>query len=375
MSSVHKGLRGGSVAVLAALSLLCACRSSPYEIDRENAAQHLALAQSDIELGRPEPAFERLQVIWAVPNLQPELRVETGALLAETAPAVETASGEDLIDLAKLDLPMRLRVDLWIAGARALLEEGERMDSYRELKELEETYPLHPRGNDAAEVLAVSGLSLARDDGRYALFFPYRSKAPAVLEYLVLTYPSSPRCPEAYAELAALYEDDGRWQLAIERHQDLLEYHLGSPYAAESELRIPYLRLVLVQNPEYDVGQMHTAREELLAWRERHAGHPLDEWAAELLADCRGRIVDHELAVARFYEVIENPYGARRAGMRALDEAALMGDGERIAACESLLARLPAESAALDPSRMEGPQLEAPIDTGFGAGALPEDGP
>lgn len=363
-------------ALLFALALaLAACQASPYDIDRESAAHHLTLAEADILAGRQEDAFERLQAIWAVPSLQPELRVEVERLLGEANPDPDDLSGDELVDLAELELPRRLRIELWVDAARALLAEGERMESFRELQDLERTYPLHQLGNEAAEIIAQAGTSFARDDGHYLLLFPYRAKAHEVLEFLVLTYPSSPRCPQAYIELARLYEEDGDWMRAIERHQELLQYHLDSPHATESELRIPYLRLLRVQNPEYDRSEVETCLDEIETWLERHPGHELEGWANELLADTRRRLVDHALSVARFYEKIANPYGARRNADRALAEANALGDAQRVAMCANLLARLPEDSAALDPSRVQGPALDDPVDSDFGAGLGVEDGP
>ncbi len=353
--------------VLAPAALGCASRFG--RITAESAPGHLASAEQELAAEPPLRAFERLQAVWTAESLTPEDRNRTQALLESAAgriaasPAVD---GDDLVDLADQELPKRLRIEMWIAGAQRLLEEGERMEAFRAIRDLEEQYPLHLERAAAAEVVAQAGFSLAADDGTYLLFFDYRDRAPGVLEYLVLTFPSSPHCDRAYWTLGEKYEEDEEWREALERHEDLLLYHPGSPYTIYSEAKIPYLRLARVTRAAYDRSAFRRARAELERWLERHAGHELEPDVVELLEECSERLVDNDIVVARFYVTISNAFGARYHAERGLVEARLLGDAERVAACEALLASLPADDADIDPSRVLGPRLDEAVDEGFG---------
>ena len=62
--------------------------------------------------------------------------------------------------------------------------------------------------------------------------------------------------------------------------------------------------------------------------------------AEELLQNARVRIAEHHLVVARFYKVVEQPYGVERMARLALGQARLAGDAGRVEEAEALLAEV-----------------------------------
>lgn len=354
---------------LALLALLAACSSIPeYDVDRDDAALHVARAEREIADGDPWTGFTRLVSVWEVPSLQPELRARAEVLMrASVLPAADAApSSKIVVKLAEESLPRALRVDLWMAGARRMLEEGREMRSFREIRDLENALPGHFRRGEAAELVAEAGFRLAASTSRRLLVFRVRDQAPEVLDFLVLNYPSSEHCPRAYVTLAEIYEEREELDRAIESHEDLLRYHLDSEYAEYSEARIPYLRLGLVRSVEFDHREIVRARDEVAAWLQRHAGHELEPYVVALGEECERRLVDADLEIAEFYQRIRNAFGATWHAQRALEAARALGDAERILRCEDLIASLEESGNAVDPDRLLDPEFQDPVDTGFG---------
>lgn len=337
-----------STTWLAVLLLAPACRSHPFgKIERENSAEHLALAEADVRSGEYGRALERLGEVHEVENLDPDLRQREERLIDEAARAqferLADASVDELDEIYDSKLPARVRARAGILAAERMLAEDRRISAYRQVKKVDQDLPGHPERVRGGDLLARAGLSLIRDDGRYNLLFRYRSRGVQALEYMVLHYPLEPRCAEAYSELSAVYEDGGDFDEAIQRCQDLLLYHPNSPYAVAARARLPYLRLCRLTRDDYDRGELLRARAELREWLERYPGHELAAWVSELMHECQTRLVRNDLYLAGYYERVEEPAGqrlhARRAQALAL-EAGLVAEAEQ---AQRLLAAVGAE--------------------------------
>jgi outer membrane protein assembly factor BamD (BamD/ComL family) len=190
----------------------------------------------------------------------------------------------------------------------------------------------------------LAGLTLSKDDSGFLGFFRAKDDAKAILEYLVLTYPTERRCDQAYFALAQLYEEDHIWSTARERHEDLVTYHYESPFEPISEARIPHLRLRALRSPEYDRRELLRARVELEQWLSKHPGHELENSVRLDYADCLQRLVESDLFVARFYKRVSQWQGARLHAERALRIANETADERVIARATSVLDSLPPAS-------------------------------
>lgn len=250
-----------------------------------------------------------------------------------------------LADMLKLDLPQRLAVDAGVAAARLYLDQGRPHKAYRMLAKVETQYPRHHGKVEAGAILFEAGMKLCADPWNFMGMFATRDDGIEVLEYLVLTYPLERHCDEAYFELARLYEADGLFELARERHEELLYGHIKSPLAIASEARIPHLRLAGLESPEYDRRELLKAHEELQAWLKHHAGHELESDVRFDYADCLARLVASDLGIARFYRRVDQFFGARIHAARALDVARTAGDEKLVASATRLLASLPEVSS------------------------------
>ncbi len=316
-------------------------------VERESSAFYLDLVEEEIERGELDKALDRLIAVREIPSLPPEVRLRSEDLIDLCATlmlerAAEPGSDpDDLDELYEMDLSPRMRARVGVAYAERLFAEGSRISAVKQVQKVERDIPNHTESAAAGSVLARAGLDLARDPDRYWLILRYETKGLAALEYLVLTYPLDPACPEAYATLAEVYEKREEYETAIERHEDLVTYHPLSPQAAESDARIPYLRLKRIARPDFDRGEMKKARKEIRNWLDRNPGHPLVPEVRQTEDRCLAMLADSDLYLSRYYSRIENPFGARMHAERALAEAAEAGDEARIEEARALLADLP----------------------------------
>ncbi|MEQ1894009.1 MAG: hypothetical protein ABL998_15820 [Planctomycetota bacterium] len=333
--------RAALALALAFLGL--ACRSPYGTIERDDAREHLDQAERDLAAGNSAEALAHLEEIHQVSNLDPDLRRREDRLVEAAAEArfAEIAAGDDAAeefeDLFRSKLPESVRARAGLAAAEVLLAEDSRIRAFRMVKKVDEALPAHHERVSAGDIVARAGLSLVRDERRYNLLFHYRPRGLQALEYLVLQYPLDSRAAEAYYELSRAYESDREFDSAVERTEDLLLYHSDSPYAVAAAARLPYLRLLRLGRDDYDRSELLRAENELAAWLARHAGHELEGWARELLAQSRARLVRSDLSLARFYERTATPAGVRIHAERARDLAREEGLVEELAAAEALL--------------------------------------
>ncbi len=354
------------VPILFLVLFASGCRSNPIgDIERAEVDAHLVRAEEELARGEIELAIDRLSAVHALAGIRPEQRNVCEARLEA---AVETwieavpveADPEPLLELFRKELPANLRARLGVEAADRLLAQDRRVESYRLVRRVEETVFARYERARAGEILARAGLSLAADDGKYGLFFHYRARGVEALEFLVLTYPSNPACPEAYATLANIYEGRGDLDRAIERLEDLIVYHIDSPRAVRAEARLPELRMKRVSRDDYDRGELLLARQELEDWLVRHAGHELEPRVNGTLATCRSRLAQGDLILARYYATVDSAYGMQIHAERALAQARTAGDAELQERARALLAAVPTEdvptAAPPPPPREEAPR-------------------
>lgn len=337
-----------------------ACKSHPYgEIDRANAGAHLDQAERALQEGRYQEALARLAEVRDVRGLDPDQRVREERLIDEAARRhfgeLESADAEELEDLFDEPLPDRVRARAGVLAAERMLADDSRISAFRMIKKVDEALPSHPERVLAGDVLARAGLSLIRDDRHYNWILSYRTRGIQTLEYMVVNYPLEPHCPEAYYALSETYENEGNYDQAIERSEDLLLYHPGSAYAPGAAARLPYLRLARLARDDYDRTELMRAHDELARWLELYPEHQLTPWARDLMHECQRRLVESDLALARYYERVDAAEGQRLHARRALTTAEDAGLTAEAAEAGALLppegaTDADAERSALPPS-------------------------
>lgn len=362
-----------ALAALVLASLLAPACSTlggrvPKKMPANEVPHALEEAEKELAAGHSERALEWMRSASGAAGLSAETRERVAQLLERAAEArvrelsAAGADPEDLGDLVGMDLPRQIAVSAGIEAARRMQADGEPIDAFRLVKKIDAKYPLHHERQAAGELLADLGMELSKDYSKFLIFYDRQDDAQEVLEYLILNYPRARRCDEAYATLARIYTDDRNWPLAIDRLEKLVLNHPQSPLRAESEARIPRLRLSSIESPEYDRGAIEQARKELEAWIGNWSGREgvrpgLEEEVRLDLADSLRRLADSDRIIARFYVRVGNEAGARLHAERCAEEARQASDPERVQEAEELLRDLaPAKSGhAAPPKPAEAP--------------------
>ena len=338
------------------LALLAACSAAGRKLDAREVPAALAAAKQDLAAGRTADALDLLRGAANATGLATAVRDDVQRTLEDAAARrIEELSRpgcdpDDLADLVDLELPRQLAVLAGLRAARLLFQEGEAYDAYKLIKKLDVKYPEHHERFAAGELLVEIGLWLVPNGTGWLGIGHSTGDAQEVLEYLILHHPSAPRCDEGYVALARIYENDRDWRHAIERYELLVLNHPTSPLRRDAQARIPRLRLRELRSPEYDRGELLTARAELEAWLSDYAGQEGEREVRIDLGDCLRRLVDSDLSIARFYRTVGNEYGQRYHAQRAAEEARLVGDEKRLEAAAELTpkaveAAAPAEKA------------------------------
>lgn len=345
-----------TVPLLALLLLLSGCQSLrrvlpggseyPDRVEASEVPDALQQAQDAFNAGSTEVALGWARAASRAGDLSTVERNNVQSLLEEIATVrIEELSGpgadpDDLVDLYELELPRQLSVSAAVRAAQIMVERGDRVQAFRLLQRVDTRYPLHHERYAAASLLIEIGLELADDPSKFLWFYNRRSDGLAVLEYVVLNAPWEPRCDEAYFKLGQIYEEDEDWELAVERHENLILYHPDSPLRPYSQGLIPHLRLESIESPEYDRNELVEARRELEQWLAKFAGQVDDELERQVridLTDSLRRLADSDLGIARFYRRVDNEYGQHFHAQRALTEAELAADEKRAKEARKLL--------------------------------------
>jgi len=333
----------------------CSARSRPAGLppsyDRLTAPVAIEEAQAELAAGETELAFERLMIVSEVKGLPAETRNVLEASIDVAAEAwiaelTEEGDRHALKYLYELDLRRPLAVKSGIHAAQLYMVDGYRLKAFQLIKKIDEKYPFHHMRDEAGTIVARVGFAFAEDTRRYGFLylFKYSSLAPEVLEYLTLNHVQHAESDKAFFTLAEVYEKGERWQLAIERHGDLVLYRPSSVYVPDSKARIPHLRLSGLTSPEYDRKELMRSREELEAWLATYAGHEAEEAVQLDLLDCMRRLADNDLSIARFYRRVKNAYGAEYHARRAVEEAQDGRDDDQTEEARELLEKILAES-------------------------------
>ncbi|MBM3990683.1 MAG: hypothetical protein FJ298_06705 [Planctomycetes bacterium] len=338
-------------ASLLVCALAAGCASTPiwssYRITEPlEVPAALELARGELAAGRSREAYERVRAAREVLGLSVEVRDE----LERLAEACATRRVEELVaalgdpddfdDLEPKELPRQLAVEMSLAIARHHVDDGAPLKALKVLEDLETAFPRHHGRVEASALLIDAGVALVHSGGGWWLWTD-RDDGVQVLEFVVLNYPGERRVDEAFFELANAYEHDEQWGLAIQRHEELVVSHVDSPLAPLSQARIPHLRLAWIESPEYDRKDLLRARAELEHWLSMHAGQSHEADVRLDLADCLERLVRSDLGIARFYQRIDQPFGARFHALRGREVARESGSSALVAVTEALLSELP----------------------------------
>ncbi|MEM6672718.1 MAG: hypothetical protein AAF726_07725 [Planctomycetota bacterium] len=339
-----------SALASASLALLASCASSPIaDVGRMDAAR----VPQTLDDVRSVPLDqvgddELVDLVADLLSANKAIGLETDTKVAVRSSLLRSAEelarrGENpaaLEDLALADLPARIAVQSGLRSAQLYYDKEDRRSAYDVIRELDRRYPSHQYRVEAGDLLYEIADSYANDKRRRLFLFPYSNRAPGVFEYLSSEYPTHPQSDEALTRLARIYEDKRLYDIAIEKHRDLVLWSPDSPYRIASEAEIPRLRLADLDGPEYGRDSMMTALGELEGWLGAYPDEPLRPDVERTLVDCLQRLADNDMGVADFYRTVRSSAGARQHAARALEYAKRAGNEAQLGEIRDFLASL-----------------------------------
>jgi hypothetical protein len=319
----------------------------PSTLDADKVPGAITKANDALARGDTATAIDWMRSASKATGLPVETRQEVQTLLEKASQQrIDQLSHDEdgadaLADMVELDLPREIAVEAGLASAELYLKQDEGIDAYRVLKQLDTKFPLHYERQRAADIMCDVGLVAILDGPGFLGFFTHRDEGIAILEYVILNTPWAKRGDEAYKALSIRYEYDGEWDLSIQRAQQLVLNHPGSPLRIQAQAQVPHLRLLSIKSPEYDRDAISQAKGELEEWLTMYMGTDLEPKVRIDLGDALRRLSDNDMIVSRFYERVDNPFGAHRHADRALQEAKDAGDEERMKDIQAWIDGLP----------------------------------
>ena len=120
-------------------------------------------------------------------------------------------------------------------SARPHFENQDRADSFDTLRRIDQLYPSHPYGQEAGDLLFEIAEAYRTDTGRRFFIFKYSARAPAIYEYLSAEYPTHEKTDDALFTLAGIYEGERLFDVAIEKHLELIVWAQSRPTASKAK--------------------------------------------------------------------------------------------------------------------------------------------
>lgn len=354
-----KPARLGAGAILLLVLALPGCNANklgrsegvPEEITAEEVSAAIERAEAAMARKEPRVALDWMRAASQLKYLPPEQRGAVQRLLESSAErTIEELGGPDddpevLADILELDLPRQIAVTGAIRAAEMMNERGDYEDAYDLIKKIDRLFPMHHLRAEAGRLLTEAGLALSYDESGWFLDDP-QDAAMGALEYCSIHYPTSSEGDKVLRRLAEMYEEDKSWELAIARHEELVQGFPESRLVPYSLARIPHLLLAGIESPEFDRNALIEAREGLERWLRDYPDLEIADQVRHDLDDSLIRLCISDLSIADFYWTIDDHVGTFLHAERALEEALSAGDEARAEAARKLMENSrPAEEA------------------------------
>ncbi len=154
----------------------------------------------------------------------------------------------------------------------------------------------------AAQMYKVA--NLMREEGKRIIFFRFANTVDVrrAYEVVVRRSPGAAFVPEALLTIAALREDEGKYETAVEVYESLRSLYPDSPEAKTALLREARVRMTILEDNGYNrVRVRDTIGYLRLAMRETDREDVRKE-LAEMLARVEGDLEDEAYRAAKFYD-------------------------------------------------------------------------
>jgi outer membrane protein assembly factor BamD (BamD/ComL family) len=155
----------------------------------------------------------------------------------------------------------------------------------------------------AAEMYRVA--ELMREEGKRLLFFRFANTVDVrrAYEALVLRAPGAKFVPEAMLTIAALREDEERYETAVTVYENLRNLHAGTPEAREAAFREAGARMIMLRKYGYNRSRVNDTIDFLkLVLSNGELEADKREEVAKMLEEARMLVEDEAFREAKFYD-------------------------------------------------------------------------
>jgi TolA-binding protein len=155
----------------------------------------------------------------------------------------------------------------------------------------------------AAEMYRVA--ELMREEGKRLLFFRFANTVDVrrAYEALVLRAPGAKFVPEAMLTIAALREDEERYETAVTVYENLRNLHAGTPEAREAAFREAGARMIMLRKYGYNRSRVNETIDFLkLVLSNGELEADKREEVAKMLEEARMLVEDEAFRAAKFYD-------------------------------------------------------------------------
>jgi len=192
---------------------------------------------------------------------------------------------------------------------KAYYMSGDSWQAYKEIKNFAQDFPSSPTA-EVADVQLKAGQQLLKSHGGFLFFYSDKKRGRQILEDFLVYYHYSPRIPDVLHQLAESAFNDEDYELAKERYAQLIQDYKSSEWVTLARFRVAMCYFLHLQGPDYDLGEMMRARNELrdflatpnenpkMVTRAQGALRVVQEWLGK-----------KHVLIADFYAVIKNRYG------------------------------------------------------------------
>lgn len=192
---------------------------------------------------------------------------------------------------------------------KAYYMSGDSWQAYKEIKGFAQDYPSSPT-TEVAGVQLKAGLQLLKSHGGFLFFYSDKKRGRQILEDFLIYYHYSPRIPDVLHELAENAFGDQDYEFAKERYSQLIQDYKSSEWVTLARFRVAMCYFHRLQGPDYDLGEMTRARNELRDFLATPNENPkMVKQARHALALVQEWLGKKHILIAEFYTTIENRYG------------------------------------------------------------------
>jgi tetratricopeptide (TPR) repeat protein len=180
---------------------------------------------------------------------------------------------------------------------------------YGRIRDFVQKHQFRRHSQELADLMFQIGETLALSDAGFLFFWSNRVRGRAVLKDFVSHYPTNPHENDAQYRLGEMSFEDGDYEDARQRFAKII---FDSVWSTKAAFRVAMCYYRALEGPDYDLGEMEKAKNELTDFLASRVENPAYRAAAEqALSTVRAWLARKHVLIADFYFEVGNQRGGR----------------------------------------------------------------